>query len=291
MAQPSPVPGEPRLPDARRRRRGRGRRAGGVPATGPRRRRRDRRRPRLAHGGRRAAVPRPAAVGPRPPRTARRMRVRSSRCVRRTGSGRPGHPRRRGPRQRCWRCCGGCHPASGWRSCCTTCSGCRSTRSPRRSAGPSAPAVNSPDARAASSPPPRRELTDVADAEHQLVTEKFITACANGDLEALTAVLDPTVWGVGTDPGRWRAAAAGQPRPGRGRPQPASLSRARRDACQRTGRGAGSAGLRRPAAVRRHRAHRARQPGAQDRGNRRPNGGSPTVDRSGCAGVFGCGRA
>ena len=39
---------------------------------------------------------------------------------------------------------------------------------------------------------------DVADAEHQLVTEKFITACANGDLEALTAVLDPAVWGVGT---------------------------------------------------------------------------------------------
>jgi RNA polymerase sigma-70 factor (ECF subfamily) len=47
---------------------------------------------------------------------------------------------------------------------------------------------------AAVSPP----LTDIADAEHQLVTEKFITACANGDLQALTAVLDPTVWGVGT---------------------------------------------------------------------------------------------
>ncbi len=41
-------------------------------------------------------------------------------------------------------------------------------------------------------------LTDVPDAEHQLVTEKFITACANGELQALTAVLDPTVWGVGT---------------------------------------------------------------------------------------------
>ena len=39
---------------------------------------------------------------------------------------------------------------------------------------------------------------DVAVAEHQLVTEKFITACANGDLQALAAVLDPTVWGVGT---------------------------------------------------------------------------------------------
>jgi RNA polymerase sigma-70 factor (ECF subfamily) len=42
------------------------------------------------------------------------------------------------------------------------------------------------------------KLTDVASAEHQLVTEKFITACANGDITGLTAVLDPAVWGVGT---------------------------------------------------------------------------------------------
>lgn len=35
-------------------------------------------------------------------------------------------------------------------------------------------------------------------AEHRRVTEAFITACANGDLAALTAVLDPEVWGVGT---------------------------------------------------------------------------------------------
>jgi RNA polymerase sigma-70 factor (ECF subfamily) len=41
-------------------------------------------------------------------------------------------------------------------------------------------------------------LADVAASEHQLVTERFITACANGDLEALTAVLDPAVWGVAT---------------------------------------------------------------------------------------------
>ena len=41
-------------------------------------------------------------------------------------------------------------------------------------------------------------LTDIDAAEHQLVTERFITACAGGDLEALTAVLDPSVWGVGT---------------------------------------------------------------------------------------------
>ena len=40
--------------------------------------------------------------------------------------------------------------------------------------------------------------SDVSVVEHQLVTEKFITACANGDLHALAEVLDPTVWGVGT---------------------------------------------------------------------------------------------
>ena len=50
-------------------------------------------------------------------------------------------------------------------------------------------------------------LTEVADAEYQLATERFITACANGDLAALTAVLDPTVWGVGT------VAGAGAPPP------------------------------------------------------------------------------
>ena len=47
-------------------------------------------------------------------------------------------------------------------------------------------------------PKTQPKLTEVASAEHQLVTEKFITACANGDIAALAAVLDPTVWGVGT---------------------------------------------------------------------------------------------
>jgi RNA polymerase sigma-70 factor, ECF subfamily len=40
--------------------------------------------------------------------------------------------------------------------------------------------------------------SDVPAAEHRRVTEKFITACADGDLAGLAAVLDPTVWGVGT---------------------------------------------------------------------------------------------
>lgn len=39
---------------------------------------------------------------------------------------------------------------------------------------------------------------DVRSADHRRITEAFIDACANGDLEALTSVLDPTVWGVGT---------------------------------------------------------------------------------------------
>ncbi len=42
------------------------------------------------------------------------------------------------------------------------------------------------------------KLNAVPTAEHQLVTERFITACANGDIAGLTAVLDPAVWGVGT---------------------------------------------------------------------------------------------
>jgi RNA polymerase sigma-70 factor (ECF subfamily) len=43
---------------------------------------------------------------------------------------------------------------------------------------------------------PRR--ADISEVEHRIVIDKFIAACANGDLEALTAVLDPTVWGVAT---------------------------------------------------------------------------------------------
>ncbi len=41
-------------------------------------------------------------------------------------------------------------------------------------------------------------VSGVTDVEHRIVTEKFIAACANGDLAALTAVLDPAVWGVAT---------------------------------------------------------------------------------------------
>jgi len=40
--------------------------------------------------------------------------------------------------------------------------------------------------------------TTVDDTEHHVVTERFIAACAGGDLEALIQVLAPDVWGVGT---------------------------------------------------------------------------------------------
>jgi RNA polymerase sigma-70 factor (ECF subfamily) len=39
---------------------------------------------------------------------------------------------------------------------------------------------------------------DVVRTDHRRVTSTFITACANGDVETLASVLDPTVWGVGT---------------------------------------------------------------------------------------------
>jgi RNA polymerase sigma-70 factor (ECF subfamily) len=41
-------------------------------------------------------------------------------------------------------------------------------------------------------------LAEVSRGEHRQVTDAFIAACANGDLQALASVLDPTVWGVGT---------------------------------------------------------------------------------------------
>jgi RNA polymerase sigma-70 factor, ECF subfamily len=41
-------------------------------------------------------------------------------------------------------------------------------------------------------------VTEVSHDEHQAVIERFISACATGDFAALTAVLDPAVWGAAT---------------------------------------------------------------------------------------------
>lgn len=43
-----------------------------------------------------------------------------------------------------------------------------------------------------------RPEVDVSSADQRRVTEAFITACADGDLEALATVLDPSVWGRGS---------------------------------------------------------------------------------------------
>ncbi|HEY9304130.1 MAG TPA: RNA polymerase sigma factor SigI [Mycobacterium sp.] len=41
-------------------------------------------------------------------------------------------------------------------------------------------------------------VVDGAAAEHQLVIERFITACSNGDFQALAAALNPSIWGAAT---------------------------------------------------------------------------------------------
>jgi RNA polymerase sigma-70 factor (ECF subfamily) len=41
-------------------------------------------------------------------------------------------------------------------------------------------------------------IVDGAAVEHQLVIERFITACSNGDFQALAAALDPSIWGEAT---------------------------------------------------------------------------------------------
>jgi RNA polymerase sigma-70 factor (ECF subfamily) len=49
---------------------------------------------------------------------------------------------------------------------------------------------------------------DIASAEHRVVTEKFIAACATGDLAGLLAVLAPDAWGdVDLGPGAGRRSA------------------------------------------------------------------------------------
>jgi RNA polymerase sigma-70 factor (ECF subfamily) len=42
---------------------------------------------------------------------------------------------------------------------------------------------------------PLGAAVDVGTAEHRQVTENFIAACANGDLDGLLAVLAPSAWG------------------------------------------------------------------------------------------------
>jgi len=56
---------------------------------------------------------------------------------------------------------------------------------------------------------------DVAVSEHRAVTEKFLTACATGDIDSLLEVLDPGAWGelvLGSEAGRRGAVVTGAER-------------------------------------------------------------------------------
>ena len=109
---------------------------------------------------------------------------------------------------------------------------------------------------------------DVVRTDHRRVTTTFITACANGDLEALASVLDPTVWGVGTvlaDPTPPPQVNHGRTRR---RDEPDALSGAGCHGGRRSGGRAGAAGVRSGTAVRRGGADHPRREGDQDRGHR-----------------------
>jgi RNA polymerase sigma-70 factor (ECF subfamily) len=59
---------------------------------------------------------------------------------------------------------------------------------------------------------------EIPSAEHRLVTERFIAACAHGDLDGLLAVLTPDAWGdvdYGPDATRPRVVVTGADRVGR----------------------------------------------------------------------------
>ena len=82
-------------------------------------------------------------------------------------------------------------PPSGSRSCCTTCSPCRSTRSRRWSTARRRPRASS---RAAPAAGCRAGAAPDADLDRQReVVDAFFAAARDGDFEALVAVLDPDV--------------------------------------------------------------------------------------------------
>jgi Sigma-70 region 2 len=95
---------------------------------------------------------------------------------------------------RCSSCSTVCPPLSGWRSCCTTCSPCPSSRSPRWSTARRSRRRSWPAALAtASAANPRRPAGPPDRAEHQAVVEAFLTASRSGDLDTLLRLLAPDV--------------------------------------------------------------------------------------------------
>ena len=134
---------------------------------------------------------------PLPLAAARGHRRRApARPARRTGRRRPTPSTRRcSPTPWAWRCSScsrRCRRPSGWRSCSTTCSPCRSTRSPRWSTARRRPPASSPagpagGCRAATAEP------DADLARQREVVDAFFAAARDGDFDALVAVLDPDV--------------------------------------------------------------------------------------------------
>ena len=130
-----------------------------------------------------------------------------------------GPPRVRGRARRLGRAVRCSSYSSRWRrpsgspSCCTTCSRCRSTTSPRSSVAPPRPLVSW-----RAGPPPgaaaRRARPRPATAQ---VVEAFLQASRNGDFEGLLALLDPgAVVRADAPPCRW-GPRRWSPAPGRGR--------------------------------------------------------------------------
>ena len=169
-------------------------RPGGLAAGQPGRHRRRREHGRLADHGRSPGVPEHAALAQVAPRgVARRARAR------------PDHRPRGGARSRaggacwpipsgwrCWSCSRRSPRPSGWRSSCTTCSGCRSTRSGGSSIARPTPRASWPAEPAAGCAAARRLPTSTSTRQREVV-DAFFAAARNGDFDALVAVLDPDV--------------------------------------------------------------------------------------------------
>ena len=161
---------------------------------------------------------------------------------------------------------------SGWRSCCTTRSRCRSTRWPRCSAGPPRRPASSPaapgGAYAAATAPPDADV-----ARQRAAVDAFFAAARAGDFEGLVALLDPDVV-ARSDGGRRRARAlGGHERRGRGRRSGADVREPGRRPAPGVGeRGRGRGGDHRWATAGDHGLHRRRR---ADRRHQRPGRPGP----------------
>ena len=212
----------------------------------PHRRERRREPGRLADDGRVAGVPRHAAVADS--RGARSRWTRRRRAGRQTAPATSrGRPRARGAAGRLGRVrrCSSCSrrwlPPSGWRSCCTTCSPCPSTRSPPI-VGRSPDAARQLASRARRRVQGRRPSPDADLTRQREIVDAFLAAARGGDFDALVALLDPDVV-LRADDAAVRSGARRGPRrdgggghvlgPGPGRPAGAGGRR------RRTGVGAG----------------------------------------------------